>query len=203
MQSDDGAVDGAALFSVLNISICDAITEQTMLTLHTKVDHADKIDGEIVLNYDMREKSRLRATLSSGEELAIITAPGTILRNGDLLKGDDGRVVRILAAKESTCRVECDSLRELLRCAFHLGNRHAQVHIGCVGDYGYLRIRHDPVLKDMLEGLGATVINEHACFEPEAGAYGDGNQHHDDGEGHFHPLAEVPVHQKNHRPPGH
>lgn len=170
-----------------------------MLTLHTKVDHADKIDSEIVLSYDMREKNRLRAKLSSGEEVAIITVRGTILRNGDLLKGDDGRVVRILAAKESTCRVECDSLRELLRCAFHLGNRHAQVHIGCVGDYGYLRIRHDPDLKEMLEGLGATVISEHACFEPETGTYDDGNHHQGDGAAHFHPLADVPAHQKSRR----
>jgi urease accessory protein len=177
--------------------------ERAMLTLHTKVDQADKIDGEIVLSYGMREKNRLRATLSSGEEVTINTVRGTILRNGDLLKGDDGRVVRILAAKESTYRVECDSLRELLRCAFHLGNRHTQVHIGCVGDYGYLRIRHDPILKEMLEGFGATVIDEHAAFEPEAGANGDESHHHGDGAEHRHPPAPVPVRQKIHRPSDH
>jgi urease accessory protein len=174
-----------------------------MLTLHTKVDHTDQIAGEIVLSYDMREKNRLRATLSSGEEVAIITARSTVLRNGDLLKGDDGRVVRILAAKESTYRVECDSMRELLRCAFHLGSRHAQVHIGCVGDYGYLRIRHDPALKEMLEGFGATVINEHAAFEPEAGTYDAGNRHQEDTVQHQHSLAQVPVRQNSHRPAGH
>lgn len=171
-----------------------------MLTLHTKVDHADHVDGEIVLNFDLREKSRLRTALTSGEEVAIITVRGTVLRNGDLLKGDDGRVVRILAAKEDTYRVECDSMRELLRCAYHLGNRHTQVHIGCIGDYSYLRIRHDPVLKEMLEGLGASVIAEHAAFEPETGAYGGGHHHHGDGHHHHHPLAPVPVRQKIHRP---
>lgn len=141
-----------------------------MLNFHTKVDHADHVDGEIILSFEMREKNRLQTRLDSGEEVAISTERGTVLRNGDLLQGDDGRIVRILAAKEATCRVECDTLRELLRCAYHLGRRHAQIHIGSVGDYGYLRIRHDPALKDMLENLGATVIDERAAFEPEAPA---------------------------------
>lgn len=138
-----------------------------MLTLQTKLDHADRIDGDISLTFEMREKNRLRARLTSGEEIAIATPRGTVLRNGDLLRGNDGRVVRILAAKEATYRVECDTLRDLLRCAFHLGRHGAQVHIGNVGSYGYLRMRHDPSLRDMLEALGATVIGEHAAFEPE------------------------------------
>lgn len=149
-----------------------------MLTFHTKVDHADHVDGEIVLSFDMREKSRLHAKLMSGEEVAINTARGTVLRNGDLLQGDDGRVMRILAAKENTYRVECDTVRELLRCAHQLGKRHAQIHIGCIGDYHYLRIRHDPALKDMLEAMGATVIDERAAFEPETDAQADGHRNH-------------------------
>jgi urease accessory protein len=66
-----------------------------------------------------------------------------------------------------------------------------------VGD-GFLRIRADAVLKEMLAGLGATVVEEKAAFEPESGAYGGGHAHHDDG-GH-HPLAPIPLRQKIHRP---
>lgn len=164
-----------------------------MLTLHTKVSHADKIDGELILPYELREKSRLRATLVSGEEVAVFTTRGTVLRHGDLIKGDDGRIVQITAAAEATCRISCDGSQALLRCAFHLGNRHTQAEIGD----GFLRIRQDPVLKDMLAGLGAQVTDEHAPFEPESGAYG-GHHHHD---GHAqHPLAPIPLRQKIHRP---
>ncbi|MGV3742478.1 MAG: urease accessory protein UreE [Burkholderiaceae bacterium] len=138
-----------------------------MLTFHTKVDHVHHVDSELVLSFELREKSRLQAKLESGEDVSIMTGDGVILRNGDLLKGDDGRVLRILAAKESTYRVECDTHCELLRCAFHLGSKRVQVHIGSIGEYCYLRIRPDPALKDMLEKLGATVIDEHAAFEPE------------------------------------
>jgi urease accessory protein len=154
------------------VAIRNAIMEYAMLTFHTKVDHADHVDGEIVLSFEMREKSRLQTRLLSGEEVAISMAHGTVLRNGDLLKGNDGRVVRILAAKEATYRVECDTLRDLLCCAYHLGRHGAQIHIGSVGDYGYLRVRHDPALKEMLEGLDATVIDERAAFEPAAPADG-------------------------------
>ncbi|WP_050479408.1 urease accessory protein UreE [Herbaspirillum rhizosphaerae] len=165
-----------------------------MLTLNTKIEHAEHVDGELLLPYDQREKSRLRATMTSGEEVAVFTVRGTVLRNGDLLRGDDGRVVKINAAKEATYRVEASSPHQLLRCAFHLGNRHTQAQVG----EGFLRIRKDPVLKEMLEGLGALVVEEEAAFEPESGAYGGGHHHH--GDDHHHPLAPIPVRQKIHRP---
>jgi len=78
-----------------------------MLTLHTKIEQAEAISDQLVLPYDLREKSRQRATLTSGEEVAVFTVRGTVLRDGDLLKGDDGRVVQIVAAHEPTYRVEC------------------------------------------------------------------------------------------------
>lgn len=169
-----------------------------MLTLHTKIEQADSVDGVLVLPYDLREKSRLRAALVSGEEVAVFTTRGTVLRNGDLLRGDDGRVVRVIAAPEATYRVECATPRALLRCAFHLGNRHTQAQVGGSDERGFLRIRKDPVLKEMLEGLGAAVTEENAAFEPESGAYGGGHHHHDDD--HRHLLAPVPLRQKIHRP---
>jgi urease accessory protein len=169
-----------------------------MLTLNTKIETAEKIDGELVLPYDQREKSRLRAKLESGEEVAVFTVRGTVLRNGDLLRGDDGRVVKVTAARESTYRVECPTSRDLLRCAFHLGNRHTQAQVGSDGASGFLRIRKDAVLKDMLQGLGAVVTEEIAAFEPEAGAYGGGHSHAEDRQNNL--LAPVPLRQKIHRP---
>lgn len=172
-----------------------------MLTLSTKITHADSIFAQLVLPFEMRENSRLRTVLVSGEEVAIFTERGTVLRNNDLLQSTDGRVVQIVAAQEPTHRVMCESPRDLLRCAFHLGNRHTQTQVGD----GFLRFGRDSVLKEMLEGLGATVVEESAQFEPEAGAYSRGaahHHHHGDGEhSHSHgPLAPIPIHQKIHRP---
>jgi urease accessory protein len=173
-----------------------------MLTLNTKIDSADNIDGELILPFELREKSRQRATLTSGEDVAVFTVRGTVLRHGDLLQGMDAsgavRVVKISAAQEATYRVDCTTPRGLLRCAFHLGNRHTQAQVDGNAGTGFLRIRKDPVLKEMLEGLGATVTEECAAFEPESGAYGGGHHHH--GDDHHNPLAPIPLRQKIHRP---
>ena len=168
-----------------------------MLTLHTKLgpEQAAAVSARLVLPYELREKCRLRAALDSGEEVAVFTVRGTVLRDGDLLTGEDRRVVQVVAAPEPTYRVSCADPQALLRCAFHLGNRHTQAQVGD----GFLRIRADAVLKEMLAGLGATVLEELAAFEPESGAYGahgGGHGHHHDG----HPLAPIPLRQKIHRP---
>jgi urease accessory protein UreE len=166
-----------------------------MLTFHSKTSEAAAIYGELVLPYDQREKCRLRARLASGEEVAIFTVRGTVLRDGDLLTGEAGQVVRVLAALEPTYAVHCDSEHALVRCAYHLGNRHTQVQIGP----GVLHIRIDPVLKEMLQGLGARVVEERVRFEPESGAYSGGGHGH--GGDHFDKLlAPVPLRQKIHRP---
>jgi urease accessory protein len=166
-----------------------------MLTLHTKISPADaasaRIAAQLVLPYELREKCRLRATLDTGEDVAVFTVRGTVLRDGDLLTGEDRRVVKVVAASEPTYKVTCADAHTLLRCAFHLGNRHTQAQVGD----GFLRIRADAVLKEMLAGLGATVVEEPAAFEPESGAYGGGHSHHHDG-----PLAPIPLRQKIHRP---
>ncbi len=163
----------------------------TLLTLHTKLATSERVDGELVLTYDQREKCRQRAQLDSGEEVALFTVRGSVLRDGDLLTGETGFVARVRAAAEPVYTVRAADAQGLLRCAFHLGNRHSQVQVGA----GFLRIRVDPVLRDMLAGLGATVMQEMAVFEPEAGAYSGGHAH-------SHPLAPIPLRQKIHRPGG-
>jgi len=163
-----------------------------MLTLHSKLAHSDNLHGELVLAWDQREKCRLRARLASGEEVAIFTPRGSVLRDGELLVGAEGKVVLVRAALEPTYVVRCDSTAALLRCAYHLGNRHTQVQLAP----DLLRIRVDPVLREMVEGLGATVTQEQAAFEPESGAY-SGNGH---GHEHGASLAPIPLRQKIHRP---
>ena len=164
-----------------------------MLTLHTRLDHAAPVTDTATLAYDQRERCRLRVTLASGQEAAIFLPRGTVLRDGDLLTGPEGAVVRIAAALEPTYRIEAHDAQALVRCAFHLGNRHGQVQIGA----DHLRIRADAVLREMLAGLGAQVTEESAPFHPEPGAYGGGHSHDHDQR---HLLAPVPLRQKIHRP---
>lgn len=175
--------------------------------------------ADLPLPYELREKTRLRATLAGGEEVALFLRRGTVLRGGDLLQGNDGRVVRIVAADEPVLEVECRDGLEFARCAYHLGNRHTPVQIVGAKPDGHfaLRIRADHVLADMLAGLGAHAHAVMAPFEPESGAYGghshvgshdhdhdhDACDHHDHGQHgrHVHPGSRMPMHEpKIHRP---
>jgi urease accessory protein len=163
-----------------------------MLTLHTKLDTAPAVHDTLVLDYDRREKCRLRVRLASGEEAALFMVRGTVLRDGDLLTGPENKVVRVVAALEPTYAIRCLDALTLMRCAYHLGNRHTPIAI----QPGLLRIRADKVLREMVEGLGGQVTEEDAPFAPEPGAYSGGGHHH----GGNSLLAPVPLRQKIHRP---
>jgi urease accessory protein len=140
----------------------------------------------LMLPYDSRTKSRLRTRLSSGEEIGLFLERGTVLRGGDRLEADDGRIIEVIAAEEEVSTVHSDDAATLARVSYHLGNRHVPLQIG----NGYVRYLHDHVLDDMVRGLGLSVQVERAPFEPEAGAYSgyaSTHAHHGhDGHGHSH-----------------
>ncbi len=166
-----------------------------MLTLIQRCGCVAEPYGELLLTYDARIRSRLRTHLASGEEAVLKTERGAVLRGGECLASDDGRVVRVAAAPEKVMHIVCGNAFELTRAAYHLGNRHVPVEIGD----GYLRIAADHVLGDMLLGLGAKVEEREAPFEPESGAYGGGHGHDDEPGrgGKIHQYAE-PGHEHEH-----
>ena len=127
--------------------------------------------------FELRQKSRLRTKLTSGEDTWLMLPRGEILRGGDLLAATDGRIVEVVAEQEQVLHIECANATDLARAAYHLGNRHVPVQVG----NGFLRIAADHVLEEMLKGLGAKLTPMLAPFEPEAGAYGThggGHDHH-------------------------
>src|SRR5215469_3502009 len=97
----------------------------------------------------------------------------TALKDGDGLVLEDGAIVRVAGKAEPLIEIAPASPHELARLAWHIGNRHAEVQV--VGDT--LRIRRDPVLEDMLRGLGARLRSLEAPFDPEHGAYGHASHH--------------------------
>ena len=87
---------------------------------------------------------------------------------------DDGTVIEVQAAPEELYEVTGRDGQHLLSLAWQIGNRHLAAQIE--GDR--LLIRRDPVIRDMLEGLGAQVQDLSAPFDPEGGAYGDAHSNH-------------------------
>jgi urease accessory protein len=145
-----------------------------MLVVQRKLDGAAAHDALLVLPFELRQKSRLRTTVVGGEEIGLFLERGTVLREGEYLMADDGRVVRVAAAREDLLEVRCADPDALARVAYHLGNRHAPVQVGA----GWLRFAADEVLAAMVRGQGASVVPVRAEFEPEPGAYAAGHHAH-------------------------
>jgi urease accessory protein len=157
-----------------------------MLTIATRQVVTAAPQDRLILPFDLRQKSRLRARLESGEEVALHLERGGVLRGGEKLATTDGRVILVVAADEPVSRITAADPLLLTRAAYHLGNRHVPLEIGA----GWLQIEHDHVLEHMVIGLGLTVQTALAPFEPEAGAYGhsshDHSHDHAHGHGHEH-----------------
>jgi urease accessory protein len=146
-----------------------------MLLIQKRCDASQPATETLVLPFELRQKSRLRTRLASGQEAALFLERGAVLRGGDRLQADDGSIVEVVAAPERLLLVSTRDPRELARAAYHLGNRHIPVEVGA----NQLKLEYDHVLEIMLQGLGVEVVEAQGPFEPEAGAYGGGHQHHE------------------------
>ncbi len=122
--------------------------------------------GRVVLGYDARFLRRKRLVTSGGDGFLVDLAETTNLHAGDAFELTDGRIIEIAAAVEEVLVITGD----LTRLAWHIGNRHTPCQI----EPARLVIRADPVLADMLRGLGAQVTVAQEPFTPEGGAYGLG-----------------------------
>ena len=146
-----------------------------------------EILDKVTLTFHQREKSRLKVTLPTPEEIGLFLPRGTVLKAGDVLTNDEGQLLQIMAADETVSTVKADDPHLLLRIAYHLGNRHVPLQV----ELNWLRYGHDHVLDDMVRLLGGKVLVEQASLHPESGAYGGGHSHgshheHDHEHGHSH-----------------
>ncbi len=151
----------------------------------------------VVLDWDTRQKSRFDAEDSQGRALGVFLPRGTAVRGGDVLVAEDGSLVKVLATPQPVMVVrtcpEHGSPLDLLRAAYHLGNRHVQLEV----QPDHLHLEPDHVLADMLRHMHLIVTDALAPFEPEGGAYsagGHGHAHHD----HGHETEQKHEHKHEH-----
>jgi urease accessory protein len=119
------------------------------------------------LTAEDRKRSRYRWEIETGEILTLRLPRGTILQDKDFLSAENGEIIQIIAKPEPVLTLTSDDPLELIRVAYHLGNRHVSLEI----HPNYLRLSPDPVLKTMIEQFNVILIEEIAPFQPEIGAY--------------------------------
>jgi len=125
--------------------------------------------GSITLDFDRRHRRRIRLVTDQNDEVLLDLPTAVAMADRDGVQLDDGTWFIVRAAAESVVDVAHPEPFQLVRLAWHLGNRHVPTEI--CGDV--LRIRPDHVIEDMLLGLGATLVKIQAAFQPEGGAYSD------------------------------
>ena len=139
----------------------------------------------IPLDHDRRRRSRLRLMLAGGVDVGVALPRGSVLKDGDRLRSEDGLVVaRVAADAENLSVAATDDAHLLARAAYHLGNRHVPLQI----EAGHVLYPHDHVLDGLCRELGLSVRAERRPFEPEVGGYAGGGHGsaHGDGHGHGH-----------------
>jgi urease accessory protein len=154
----------------------------------------------VTLDWTVRQRSRFDAVDSGGRQLGVFLPRGTSVRGGDMLVVEDGSLVQVLAAPQPVLVVrpcpQHGQPADLLRAAYHLGNRHVAVEL----KPDHLKLEPDHVLARMLDRMHLIVSEENAAFEPEGGAYeGGGHDHgHAHEQGHDHDHAQGHDHGHDH-----
>lgn len=151
--------------------------------------------ASVVLDWDTRQKSRFDTDDSQGRRIGVFLARGTTVRGGDVLVAEDGSLIKVIAQPQAVLRItpcaEHGAPFDLVRAAYHLGNRHVAIELTPT----HLQIEPDHVLAQLLTRMHLDVTEMTAPFEPEGGAYdaqaghahGHGHGHdHDHGHGHEH-----------------
>ncbi len=146
------------------------------IAVHTRGHWPDEAAVDTVtLPFLDRHRRRIRLVADSGMPFLLDLARAQHLAEGDGLELDDGGYIRVRAAAEPVIEITAERPAELLRIAWHLGNRHLPLQ--ALEDR--LRIRADHVIAAMVEGLGGHIVWRQAPFDPQLGAYAAPGHEHD------------------------
>src|SRR5215469_1248052 len=152
------------------------------VSIHRPADHwpKEKAVGTLTLDFYARHRRRIRLTADHGEDVLLDLPKAVAMADGDGLQLEDGRWLKVQAAAEELVEVRHQDSLQLMRLAWHLGNRHLPTEI----QDRVLLIRPDHVIEDMLRGFGADLKKSHTAFQPEGGAYGHGHNHKHNDDAH-------------------
>lgn len=136
------------------------------ISVKRKGEWSDAADT-ITLDETARHRRRMAMVTDGGIAFLLDLPEAMLLVEGAAIVLDDGRLIAVKAKPEPLMKVSGRDERHLLALAWQIGNRHlpAEIHTG------FILLRRDHVIAEMLERLGATLTEVEAPFDPEGGAY--------------------------------
>ena len=145
-----------------------SIKKQIVVTDWTKNKTKEGDFLKLTLNSDQRRILRGKK-ISDCNQVVLLQLPrGGKLSDGDvLLTNYDQLFVKIIAQKEKLLEISPKSKLELIKVAYHLGNRHLEIEIY----KDILLTKKNYIIEDLLKNLNVNFIETEKKFFPETGAF--------------------------------
>ena len=140
------------------IVVTDWIKEKPKLGLFLK----------LTLSSDERRILRGKRLTDCDQEIILQLPRKGKLNDGDILSTNECNFyVEIIAKIENLLEISSNSKVELIKTAYHLGNRHVEVEI----EEDILLTKDDYVIENMLKNFNVDIVNTQKKFFPERGAH--------------------------------
>tara|TARA_B100000886_G_scaffold280278_1_gene204355 strand:+ start:297 stop:746 length:450 start_codon:yes stop_codon:yes gene_type:complete len=123
---------------------------------------------KLTLSSDERRILRGKRLTDCDQEIILHLPRKGKLNDGDiLLTNEYNFYIEIIAKSENLIEITSNNKSELIKTAYHLGNRHVEVEI----DEDILLTKNDYVIENMLHNFNVDLTNTKKKFFPETGAH--------------------------------
>ena len=123
---------------------------------------------KLTLSSDERRILRGKRLTDCDQEIILQLPRKGKLNDGDILSTSESNFyIEIVAKTESLIEISSNSKIELIKTAYHLGNRHVEVEI----EEDTLLTKDDYVIENMLKNFNVDIVNTQKKFFPERGAH--------------------------------
>ena len=147
------------------------INKQIVVTDWIKEKPKEGLFLKLTLSSDERRILRGKRLSNCDKEIILQLPRNGKLNDGDiLLTNESNFFVEIIAKTENLMEISSNSKIELIKTAYHLGNRHVEVEI----EEEILLTKDDYVIENMLKNFNVDIINTQKKFFPERGAHSHG-----------------------------
>jgi len=145
-----------------------SLNKQIVVTDWIKEKPQEGLFLKLTLSSDERRILRGKRLSDCDQEIILQLPRKGKLNDGDiLLTNKTSFYVEIIAKTENLIEISSDSKIELIKTAYHLGNRHVEVEI----QEELLLTKSDYIIQNMLLNFKVDVKNTNKKFFPEIGAH--------------------------------
>ena len=123
---------------------------------------------KLTLSSDQRRIFRGKRKSDCNKELQLQLPREGKLNDGDILQTNHEKLfVQIIAQKENLIKITARTNFELIKVAYHLGNRHVEIEI----NENILFTKSDYLIEELLKNFDVIFLKVEKKFFPEKGAF--------------------------------